>query len=150
VGVNLWYDGPVFDGEVLAVIVDGEAHWVFDRTRILGKPGPRHHLAVSISAAESVMDVPREEVAARVAAKLAKALPGARSAALLHSHVEKVRAATFVPGPGAAASRLPVRTSLPNVVLAGAWTATGWPDTMESAIRSGHAAAAAVAELRTS
>ncbi|MBV8086312.1 MAG: FAD-dependent oxidoreductase, partial [Chloroflexi bacterium] len=141
VGVNLWYDRPLFEGEVLAVIVDVEAHWVFDRTRILGEVARGHHIAVSISAAEALMDVPREDIAKRVHGKLARALPAARQATLLRSTVEKVRSATFVPSPGAAISRLPTRTALPNLFLAGSWTDTAWPDTMEGAIRSGHAAA---------
>jgi squalene-associated FAD-dependent desaturase len=146
VGVNLWYDRPIFDGEVLAVIVDGDAHWVFDRTRIVGEAATSHHIAVSISAADALIDVPRQEIAALVQAKLGRALPAAREATLLRSTVEKVRAATFVPSPGASASRLPARTALPNLVFAGAWTDTGWPDTMESAVRSGHAAAQASLE----
>jgi hydroxysqualene dehydroxylase len=136
VGINLWYDRPLFDGEVLAAIVDGEVFWLFDRTRILGKPGPEHHIAASISAAEASMDVPRHELADGVAARLAKVLPGP---VLNRRHVEKVRAATFVPAPGA--RRPPTRTPIPNLFLAGSWTDTGWPDTMESAVRSGHQAA---------
>ncbi|MFI5267513.1 MAG: FAD-dependent oxidoreductase, partial [Chloroflexota bacterium] len=141
VGINLWYDRPIFDGEVIAAIVDGEAHWLFDRTRILGLPGPEHHIAVSISAAEAVIDTARSELAAQVAAKLAKALPSAGRATLVRSSVEKVRSATFVPSPRSRSARLSNATPLMNVFLAGAWTDTGWPDTMESAVRSGHAAA---------
>lgn len=141
VGVNLWYDRPIFDGEVVAAIVDGEAHWLFDRTRILGRPGSEHHVAVSISAAEATIDTPRAELAAQVAARLTKALPAAAKATLVRTSVEKVRAATFVPAPGSEGARLNNRTPLQNVFLAGSWTNTGWPDTMESAVRSGHAAA---------
>ncbi|HEX6511751.1 MAG TPA: FAD-dependent oxidoreductase, partial [Chloroflexota bacterium] len=92
VGINLWYDRPIFDGEVLAAIVDSQAYWLFDRSRILGKPGPEHHIAVSISAAEAVIEAPRSELAGQVAAKLAKTLPAASRATLLRSTVEKVRA----------------------------------------------------------
>lgn len=141
VGMNLWYDRPIFDGELLAAIVDGEAFWLFDRTRILGLPGPEHHVAVSISAADAVIETPRSELAAQVAAKLAKALPAVAHATLVRSSVEKVRSATFVPAEGSRQSRLGPRTPLPGVFLAGAWTDTGWPDTMEGAVRSGHAAA---------
>ena len=142
VGVNLWYDRPLFDGEVLAAIVDGEAHWLFDRTRILGlAAGEAHHIAVSISAAEGAVATPRSELAGRVAAMLAKAVPAAREALLLRSSVEKVASATFVPGPDSARKRLGSRTPVPHLFLAGAWTDTRWPDTMESAVRSGHAAA---------
>jgi len=141
VGLNLWYDRPIFEGEVVATIVDGEPLWVFDRSRILGLPGPEHHIAVSISAADAVIEVPRRDLARLVAAKLARVLPAAREAKLLRSTVEKVRSATFVPAPGSAAARLEARTPRPNLFLAGAWTATGWPETMEGAIRSGHTAA---------
>ncbi len=139
VGVNLWYDRPIFEGDVIAAIVDAETFWAFDRTRISGKSGPEHHVAVSISAADALMDVPRNELAGQVAAKLAKALPAASEATLLRASVEKVRAATFVPAPGA--DRPKAATERPNVFLAGSWTDTGWPDTMEGAIRSGHTAA---------
>jgi uncharacterized protein with NAD-binding domain and iron-sulfur cluster len=139
VGVNLWYDRPIFEGEVLAAILDADTFWLFDRTRILKKPGPEHHIAVSISAAEALMPVPRQELAGQVAAKLAKVLPAAREARLLRDSVEKVRAATFVPAPGL--ERPKATTERPDVFLAGSWTDTGWPDTMEGAIRSGHIAA---------
>ncbi len=145
VGVNLWYDRPVFDGEVLAAIVDGGTFWLFDRTRILGQDESRHHVAVSISAADDLMEVPREDLARLVAAKVERALPAAAAAQLLDAEVTKVRAATFVPASGSQACRLAARTPLTNLYLAGSWTDTGWPDTMESAVRSGHAAAAAVA-----
>ncbi|MBV8086387.1 MAG: FAD-dependent oxidoreductase [Chloroflexi bacterium] len=142
VGLNLWYDRALFDGELMCAIVDGEAFWLFDRSRILGKPGTEHHIAVSISAAETFMDVPRDELAQQVAGKLAKVFPEGR---LVRSAVEKVRAATFVPAPGV--KRPKAETSKPNVFLAGAWTDTGWPDTMESAVRSGHRAAQLAQDL---
>jgi squalene-associated FAD-dependent desaturase len=141
VGINLWFDRPIFEDEVLAAIAGGQALWLFDRTRILGLPGPAHHIAVSISAAEAIIDVPRGQLASYAAERIREALPEARAAKLLRSHVEKVRGATFVPGPGSRASRLASKTAWPNVFLAGAWTDTGWPETMEGAIRCGHAAA---------
>ena len=141
VGINLWFDRPIFEGDVLCAIVDGQALWLFDRTRILSKPGPEEHITVSISAAEAAIETPRRELAAQVAAQIAKALPAAAEATLVRSSVEKVRAATFVPAPGSGRWRLSARTPRPDVFLAGAWTDTGWPDTMEGAVRSGHAAA---------
>ncbi|MGH2470630.1 MAG: FAD-dependent oxidoreductase, partial [Chloroflexota bacterium] len=79
--------------------------------------------------------------AKRVAGLLAQLLPGAAAAKLLRWRVQKVRQATFVPAPGSSALRLPQATPVPNLYLAGSWTATNWPDTMESAVRSGQAAA---------
>jgi hydroxysqualene dehydroxylase len=72
---------------------------------------------------------------------LAAVRPRARGATVLDSWVTRERTATFRAAPGSAALRPPARTDVPGVVLAGAWTATGWPATMESAVRSGHAAA---------
>src|SRR5262249_15124373 len=85
VGLTVWYDGPIFEGQVLAAIVGGRPLWLFGRSRILRKGGPEHHVAVSISAAEAVMDEPRQELAGQVAAQLARALPAAREARLLHA-----------------------------------------------------------------
>jgi uncharacterized protein with NAD-binding domain and iron-sulfur cluster len=147
VGINLWYDRPIFEGEMTAAIASEQAFWIFDRTRIQGLPGPEHHIAVSISAADAVMSRPRTELASAVARSIAEALPAARTAELLRSHIEKVRAATFVPAPASGASRLPSKTPWPNVFLAGAWTDTGWPETMEGAIRSGHRAAKLAQDL---
>lgn len=141
IGVNLWYDSPVFEGDVLATIVNGQGYWLFDRTRILGLAGPDHHIAVSISAADSHLDTSKDELAQEVAALLSRVLPGARQAKLQRSSVNKVPRATFVPGPGIQRDRLGETTPLANLFLAGAWTDTGWPDTMESAVRSGHKAA---------
>jgi len=141
VGISLWYDQPLFDGELLAAIVRGQALWLFDRSRLLQQNTTEHHIAVSISAAEAWMEMPKAELAKRVAGLLATLLPAAAAAKLLRWRVQKVRQATFVPGPGSQALRLPQATPLPNLYLAGSWTASNWPDTMESAVRSGRAAA---------
>ena len=138
VGINFWLDRPVLAGDFMAVVEGDEAFWLFDRTKILGLPGPEHHVAVSISAAERYMDTPRSELPGVIAAKLGKALG---QAVILQASVEKVRAATFVPAPGSTRERPGPVTPIPGLFLAGAWTNTGWPDTMESAVRSGHAAA---------
>jgi uncharacterized protein with NAD-binding domain and iron-sulfur cluster len=71
-------------------------------------------------------------------------LPAINRVALLDFFVTRERAATMRSGPGRAALRAPARTARPGLVLAGAWTDTGWPDTMESAVRSGQTAARAV------
>jgi uncharacterized protein with NAD-binding domain and iron-sulfur cluster len=75
---------------------------------------------------------------------LASLLPAARDAEVLDSWVTRERTATFRAVPGTAALRPPAGTDVPGVVLAGAYTATGWPATMEGAVRSGHAAATAL------
>ncbi|MHB8619187.1 MAG: hydroxysqualene dehydroxylase HpnE [Chloroflexota bacterium] len=142
VGLNLWYDRPLLAGEVLAVTGEQHTYWLFDRGHIRGGPLPGgQRLAVSISDAGRLMDVPRGELVRQVTDDLVHALSKARGAGLARATVSKVRRATFVPSAGSARWRLPARTPLRNLVLAGAWTDTGWPDTMEGAVRSGHTAA---------
>ena len=103
------------------------------------------YVAVSLSAAQDVVAVPAAELTARILPALADLLPAARDARVLDSFVTRERQATFDPAPGQAASRPGNNTAAPGLVLAGTWTATGWPATMEGAVRSGNAAVAALA-----
>jgi hypothetical protein len=145
VNVHLLYDRPVLDTEFLAG-VGTPVQWVFDRTAIsgLGKAFPGQYLAVSLSAADDVVDLPASAVVAQIAGALAELLPAARAARLLDSFVTRERTATFRAAPGSGALRPPAVTRLPGLFLAGAHTATGWPATMEGAVRSGDTAAAAL------
>jgi uncharacterized protein with NAD-binding domain and iron-sulfur cluster len=142
VNVHVVYDRPVLDEPFLAA-VDSPVQWVFDRT---GASGCREgqYVAVSLSAAREVVAQPAAQVQDRILPALADVLPGARSARVLDSFVTRERQATFDPAPGQAAARPPQRTAAPGLVLAGAWTDTGWPATMEGAVRSGNAAVAAL------
>jgi squalene-associated FAD-dependent desaturase len=140
VNVHVWYDRPVMD-EPFTAVVDGPAQWVFNRTAMGGGDGSSHHLAVSISGAREEVEVPRAELAALIGAELEHLLPRARSARVLDTAVVKEPQATFAASPGQAARRPGPRTPLERVVLAGAWTDTGWPATMEGAVRSGIRAA---------
>jgi uncharacterized protein with NAD-binding domain and iron-sulfur cluster len=83
----------------------------------------------------------------RFVAALAELLPAAGDASVEQFSATKEHAATFRAIPGTAALRPPPLTGLAGIVLAGAWTATGWPATLEGATRSGHAAAEAVLAL---
>jgi hydroxysqualene dehydroxylase len=140
VNVHLWYDRPVMDERFVAV-VDSPAQWLFNRTAMGGGGGSSHHIAVSISGARDEIDVPRAELAEAMRAELEHLLPRARRARVLASAVVKEPQATFAAAPGLAARRPGPATPLEHVALAGAWTATGWPATMEGAVRSGIAAA---------
>ena len=152
--VHVVYDRPVTDLP-FAAAVSGPVHWVFDRTVSSGcedavGPGRRQYLAVTISAADAHIGQPPWELADAVVAALADLFPAARAAKVLDTLVTKERTATFRAVPGTAAQRPGPITSVPGVVLAGAWTDTGWPATMEGAVRSGHAAArAALVATRT-
>jgi squalene-associated FAD-dependent desaturase len=142
VNVHVVYDRPVLDGPFLAA-VDSPVQWVFDRTEPSGcRQG--QYVAVSLSAARDVVGEPAAAVQQRILPALAEVLPRARSARVLESFVTRERQATFDPAPGQAAVRPPQRTAAPGLVLAGAWTDTGWPATMEGAVRSGNAAVAAL------
>jgi squalene-associated FAD-dependent desaturase len=140
VNVHVWYDRPVMD-EPFTAVVDSPAQWIFNRTAMGGGDGSSHHLALSISGAREEVGIPRAELAESMRAELELLLPRARSARALATAVVKEPQATFAAAPGQAARRPGAATPVGGVALAGAWTATGWPATMEGAVRSGIAAA---------
>lgn len=140
VNVHLWYDRPVMD-EPFTAVVDSPVQWIFNRTAMGGDAGGAHHLAISISGAREEVEVPRAALAAAMRAELEHLLPRARAAGLVASAVVKEPQATFAAQPGQAALRPGTSTPVPGVALAGAWTDTGWPATMEGAVRSGIRAA---------
>jgi hydroxysqualene dehydroxylase len=127
-----------------AAAVDSPVQWVFDRT---GPSGLRkgQYLAVSLSAADGYADVPAAKLADQFLPALAELFPAAREAEVADFFVTRERRATLRQVPGCERLRPAAATALPGLVLAGAWTATGWPDTMEGAVRSG---LNAVRELR--
>jgi squalene-associated FAD-dependent desaturase len=107
-----------------------------------GRPaGAGQYLAVTVSAADDYVDLPTGRLAEIFEAELKRVLPRARAADLTDFFVTRERHATFRQSCGTARLRPGATTALPSVYLAGAWTATGWPDTMESAVRSGLIAA---------
>jgi squalene-associated FAD-dependent desaturase len=144
VNVHVIYDRPVMDLP-FAAAVDSPVQWVFDRTRISGldrsSPGGAQYLAISLSAADQYVDVPAAALREQFVPALAELFPAAREAQVTEFFVTRERRATFRQAPGTARLRPPPATNTPGLVLAGAWTATGWPDTMEGAVRSGLLAA---------
>jgi hydroxysqualene dehydroxylase len=144
INLHLVYDRPVMDGPFLAA-VDSPLQWIFDRTRTSGLRSGQY-LAISVSAAEEYVDVPVAQLRETFLPHVEALLPRARGARLRELFVTRERTATFRPAPGTARLRPPARTADPTVYLAGAWTATGWPATMEGAVRSGDSAARAVLE----
>ena len=141
VNVHAVYDRPV-TRLPFAAGLGTPVQWVFDRTRAAGLAGGQY-LAVSLSAAEEELALPAAALRARYLAALAALLPAARHARVLDCFVTREPAATFRQAPGTAALRPGPCTGIPGLYLAGAWTATGWPATMEGAVRSGLAAARA-------
>jgi squalene-associated FAD-dependent desaturase len=147
VNVHVVYDRRVTTDPFTAV-VGSPVQWVFDRTAIAGQPEGQY-LAVSVSAAQRWIDTPTAGLREVFLPELASLFPAARSAGVDRFFVTRERRATFRQVPGSARLRPVARTTLPGCVLAGAWTATGWPDTMEGAVRSGNEAAGLVdAQLR--
>jgi squalene-associated FAD-dependent desaturase len=142
VNVHVIYDRPVMDLPFVAAI-DSPVQWVFDRTRISGLDKPGHqYLAISLSAADQYADTPVAELQEQFVPALAELFPAARDAEVTEFFVTRERRATFRQAPGSGALRPKAETLMPGLALAGAWTDTGWPDTMEGAVRSGLAAAA--------
>jgi squalene-associated FAD-dependent desaturase len=139
VNLHVGYDRRVMDLPMLAT-VRSPVQFVFDRTE---SSGLRHGqlLAVSLSAADEEIAMRPEELRERFVPALAALFPAARGAQVLRFVVTREPAATFRAAPGVAALRPGAATKLPGLALAGAHTATGWPATMEGAVRSGHAAA---------
>jgi hydroxysqualene dehydroxylase len=142
VNVHVVYDRKVLDRPFVAAI-DSPLQWVFDRTAQSGLTDGQY-IAVSLSAADRLVDLPVAELRARMLPALEALLPAARGAVLRDFFVTRERHATFRPAPGTARLRPAAATALPGLWLAGAWTATGWPATMEGAVRSGDTAAAGV------
>jgi len=139
VNVHVIYDRNVMDLPFVAA-VDSPVQWVFDKTRQSGlKSG--QYLAVSLSAADEYVDMPTSALRELFVPALEELFPSAVSAGITDFFVTRERRATFRQGPGSGALRPGAATSVPGLVLAGAWTDTGWPDTMEGAVRSGQNAA---------
>jgi squalene-associated FAD-dependent desaturase len=139
VNVHVVYDRPVTDLP-FAAAVGSPVQWVFDKSLQAGlRMG--QYLAISQSAADDYIDMPVAELRELFLPALERLLPSAASGTVTDFFVTRERRATFRQVPGTAALRPGSATSVPGLVLAGAWTDTGWPDTMEGAVRSGHNAA---------
>jgi len=147
VNLHVVYDRRVCE-EPFAAGIHTPVQYVIDRTAAGGVPAGCQYLAVSLSDAEREMQMSVDALRDTYLPALRELLPRAREARVERFLVTREHAATFRAAPGAAALRPPARTSVPGLVLAGAWTDTGWPATMEGAVRSGDAAATALLARR--
>jgi squalene-associated FAD-dependent desaturase len=134
--VHLWTDRPITNLPH-AVVVDGLTQWLFTRRWITGE----WYSQVVVSASREWRALGHGELERRAVAELHRVFPDFRHATVLRSKVVTEKSATFSAVPGVDALRPTQRTPVPNLVLAGDWTATGWPATMEGAVISGHRAA---------
>jgi hydroxysqualene dehydroxylase len=139
VSVHLWLDRKLLPTP-LAALLASDAHWVFDRGALTGhEPERGQYLTVVSSGVPELLEIRGRELVDRIAGQLTERLGPAE---LLWSRVSREPYATVALRPGIV--RPGSATGRPGVVRAGAWTDTGWPATMESAVRSGRAAAARV------
>ena len=139
VSVHLLFDRRLLT-RPLAALLGSDAHWVFDRGALTGhEPERGQYLTVVSSGVPELMALRGRELVERISGQVTDRLG---SAELVWSRVSREPRATVALRPGTESLRAPTRSSRPNVVRAGAWTDTGWPVTMESAVRSGRRAAA--------
>lgn len=142
VNVHVVYDRPVLR-EPFAAVLDSPLQWLFDRTGPSGLARGQY-LAISLSAAQQYVEQRTTDLRALFLPALREVLPAAREARVRDFFVTREPRATFAQTPGTAGLRPPAETGMPGLALAGAWTATGLPDTLEGAVRSGADAARAV------
>jgi len=145
VSVHLWFDRVLLLHPLVALL-GSDAHWVFDRGALTGHPPERgQYLTVVSSGAPELMELRGRELVDRIAGALTGRLGDAE---LLWSRISREPAATIAVRPGSERERPGPAPGRPNVTRAGAWTGTGWPATMEGAVRSGLAAARALTTAR--
>jgi zeta-carotene desaturase len=143
--VHLWFDREITELEH-AVLLDREIHWMYNQSRVqTGRGG--HYIELVQSASRRFAALPREQAIAQAVAELAEFFPRVKEAKLEKVALVKEVRATFGVPPGIDAARPAAVSPWPSLFLAGDWTATGWPSTMESAARSGHLAAEALSEV---
>lgn len=140
-GVHLWFDRPLDCPPALAIL-DRETEWIFNKSENFDRPaGEGAYLSMVISASHRFAKTPKEELVEMVLEDVRACLPEAQKANVIRSFVVRWPKATIVPKPGVEALRPDQRSPIENLYVAGEWTNTGWPSTMESAARSGYRAA---------
>jgi len=145
--VHLWFDRPLTDMRN-AVLVDRLSQWMFNRSAGSTQPGGPWYCQVVISASRNLDEIGQEATVAQVADELRAVWPVAKEAKLLRGRLVVERRAVFSVTPGIDALRPAQQSPIDNLQLAGDWTQTGWPATMEGAIRSGYLAAENVLRRR--
>ncbi len=162
-GVHVWFDRPVMR-EAFVTLLDHTVQWIFNKSSLYAQPregdaareasaardfrattsATEQYLQLVISASYDLAQRSRQEIIDLCRVELSQVLPRTREARLLKATVIKETAATFSPEPGCDRWRPSQRCALSNLFLAGDWTQTGWPATMEGAVRSGYLAAECV------
>jgi uncharacterized protein with NAD-binding domain and iron-sulfur cluster len=144
--LHAWFDREITDAPFVG-FVGTTTQWLFNKRRIFVDNGERAngYLSFVISGARKLVDAGNEELLDLVTGDLNTMIPASRDARLLKALVLKEKQATMAPSPECDRLRPTVPTPIANFFLAGDWIQTGLPATIESAVASGHAAAAAIA-----
>ena len=153
-GVHFWFDRTVMD-EPFLTLLDTTTQWIFNKTALYSEPdgdsesgwkatNASQYLQLVISASYDLLPKSRQEIIDLCLTEVRNALPRARQAELVKATVIKEASATFSPEPGVDRWRPKQQTAIPGLYLAGDWTQTGWPATMEGAVRSGYLAVEAL------
>jgi squalene-associated FAD-dependent desaturase len=147
-GVHFWFDRTVMT-EPFVTLLETKTQWIFNKTQLYGNSNGSgktqgQYLQLVISASYEFLQKSRQEIIDVCLAEVCHALPMAKEAKLVKATVIKEAAATFSPQPGVDRWRPKQETNVQGMFVAGDWTATGWPATMEGAVRSGYLAAEAV------
>jgi zeta-carotene desaturase len=149
-GIHLWFDRQISELDH-AVLLDRTIQWMFHKSRLIQArekaDGTGSYVELVVSCSRSLVEKSKAEIVEMAVKEAQEFFPGARSAKLLKSTVIKEVHATYSPRPGIDKYRPKPETAWPRVFLAGDWTATGWPATMEGAVRSGYLAAEALARF---
>ncbi len=143
-GIHFWFDRQITELDH-AVLLDRTIQWMFHKSKFQARSeGTGSYVELVVSAAHSLVGKSKKEIVELALRECREFFPEARQAELVKSTVIKEVHATFSPEPGGDAYRPPQATEWPRLFLAGDWTATGWPATMEGAVRSGYLAAEAL------
>ena len=143
-GVHFWFDREISDLDH-AVLLERTIQWMFHKSRIQGRAGQGSYVELVISSSKCLVNRSRQEILDVALKELGEFLPRVREAEVVKATVIKEVHATYAPLPGTDAHRPGQRTAWPKIFLAGDYTQTGWPATMEGAVRSGYMAAEALA-----
>ena len=144
IGFHVWYDREIMQEEFLA-FVDSPIQWIFNKTAMISryktKDTGRQYICASVGSAHGLIDMPKRDLENLLMNEIARLLPQANKALVLKSILIKEPHATIRSSPGCSILRPGAETELPGFYLAGEWTDTGWPSTMEGAVKSGVTAA---------
>jgi squalene-associated FAD-dependent desaturase len=145
-GIHLWFDREISNLDH-AVLLDRTIQWMFHKSRIIAARGEASgsYMELVVSSSKSLVEKSKGEIVDLAVRELAEFFPDARAATLVKSTVIKEVNATYSPRPGLDVHRPHPETVWPRVFLGGDWTASGWPATMEGAVRSGYLAAESLA-----